>query len=225
MGRAIRKLSFVLVIASAFMAQSAHAALIIYTTRSAWESAAGGPPVIFDNFNDITVDLDLDTPGVTRGSVTYSTPSGGGSILDGGPPFNSNVIVDGTAHLWAQLAVAQPSYTLTFSFSTPVTSWGADVNPAPATPGRSVSVATNGGDSGSFILPSDDNTEFRGFRTTDPFTSVTFSAATDPAGHGIDNVGAHPVPEPRSFAIAGLWALVGGLVLHWRNASAKKRGN
>lgn len=224
MSEAMKWLSLVLVIASVFMAKSVQAAFIVYTTRTAWESAAGGPPAIFDDFNNLAVDLDLDTPGVTRGSVTYSTPLNGWPKLDVAPFDDWRSDVNGTPFL-AALLHSDPPHKLTINFAVPVTSWGADVNPNWNDLSDYIWVDTNGADDGSYQLPLADLTEFRGFITNSPFTSMTLSIGYRYGYHGIDNMGAHPVlvPEPCSFANAGLWALVGGLALRWRNAAAKKR--
>ncbi len=219
-----RKLSLVVLTAFAFSAQVIHAALFNFADRTAWETAAGGPPSIVDNFNDLTVDLELDSPGVTRGAITYSTPQYGQLFLNAHPGAAASVltVVDGTEYLAAWL-VNNPANILTISFSSPVTSWGADINPHSSDVGKSILVSTDRGESYVMYLPSTDKTEFRGFTTTEPFTYVTFDTDASFAYHGMDNVGAHAVPEPSSFAITGVLAFLGGVVLR-RRKNDKQRG-
>lgn len=186
----------------------AQAAITVFTDRASWEAAAGGTPALFEDFNSVGSDVQLN-PGVTLGLLTFTSTSPVLSRLDA-PPLIPETSVNGTSYLAAQLDNGVESITIDITGQA-VISWGADVNPHPFDINSLILVSTNGGDNGAFFLPPGDLSEFRGFIADNPFTQVTFSSAVGFAEHGWDNLGMHlpAVPEPGS----GL--LLAGLLLGW----------
>jgi hypothetical protein len=183
---------------------------VVFTDRTAWESAAGGSPDITDDYNDLTADVYLST-NPDRGAYTPSSNYATGSRLDDYPSsIYAENNVDGTDFLLAFIRDDDFYEYITFTFDSPVISWGADIDPGAYT-SRQIDFNTNGGDTGYYTTPSADNAEFRGFVATNPFTSVDFSVASGFTAQGLDNFGAHSIPEPTTLCLLASGALILGI--------------
>jgi hypothetical protein len=192
-----------------------------FTDRASWEAAAGGAPSVFDDFNDITQEVVItwNAP-VDRGPYTLSSSPTGYSYLEGPSSYDPNYDLQSppTPYFKAQLDDS-PSTEVRFTFDTPVTSWGADVNPHPNGVGDVVqAVLDSVPHANAYTLPGSDVTAFRGIVSTTPFTTLTLRAQYASAFHGVDNIGAHPIPEPSTFVLT----ILGLLGLAWY--SRRRRG-
>jgi len=121
----------VLILASG-EASSVYAASTVFADRAAWETAAGGAPSIFEDFDSITVDavLPFDVGPFTL--ITSETSS----IIDAAPFITpsdgvpDDYVVDGTTYFRAQTEIDGPTdEVVIINFDTPVISWGVDLNP------------------------------------------------------------------------------------------------
>ena len=184
----------------------AQAALVVYTSEGAFDTAA-----LEFGTQDFTDDLNSGSKSGSTVTLTDVTISGGG--IAAFPNGNNTNKADGTGYLRFQVNENRP---VTFTFNTPVIAFGFDINPRSQGIDDLFSVDTSaGGASGSFSMPSSDITEFRGFVSDSVFTTFTLSdagSATD--FYGIDNLVAYSaVPEPSTYAaILGLVCLGGVIV-------------
>ncbi len=180
------------------LAIPAHAIPTLFTDRAAWEVAAGGTPDIYEDFDAFP---EIGPPSghlVDAGTFTVQGASGN---IDAGM-LDMQTLVDLTPYYRASLISggAEPD-VVTYVFDLPVSSWGADTNPHGDNPWNSVNFLTDAGESGSFLLGAD-ITEFHGFTTLLPFTTVTFSTTDPGLTYGQDNAAAHySVPEPSTAAM------------------------
>jgi len=192
----------------AILPSPAFSAITSYTDRASWEAAAGGAPSVLDDFNDISQEAiyTWNTP-VDRGPYTLlSTP--GYSYLEGPTTYDANYDVDSppSPYFKAQLDATVPTEVV-FTFDNPMTSWGADVNPHPASVGDVVQVVLDSFTYGNaYTLPATDVTAFRGIISTTPFTTIKLRAQNTYAYHGVDNLGAH-IPEPATLSLLALGGL------------------
>jgi hypothetical protein len=142
---------------------------------------------------------------------------GSGSRIDALPFFDASdtptpddYMVDGTTYFLASTENATLAEGVVVNFDQPVISWGVDQNPHPLDVGDVFHFITDTGETGIWALPATNTTEFRGFVTSMPFTSVVFSFGTGSGGifveAGWDNVGSHiaSIPEPTTLLLLGL---------------------
>lgn len=171
-------------------AQSTNGAIVTYSDRSAWTTGAGGGTgTLVDN---------LDSGGFTRTGYTIS-----GTGLGAHPNFNAQTSINGSGYLRAFLEDSGTPTTVIFTFSSPITAMGYDLNPQGFNLGATVNFAIDGTPAGTYNLPGTDVNGFQGFVSTTPFTSLTLSTTGGSAWHGIDNLEAFvSVPEPAGMALA-----------------------
>ncbi len=186
---------------------TANAAVVQYSSRTDWRIAAGG------GTGDITDNLNAGT--LTRSAFTL-TQDATGSIA-AFPNSNAVNAIDGTGYL--RLLLNDPADFVTFTFSSPITALGYEVNPRSVEVGVVFAFAVNGTATGTYSLPATDITEFRGFVSNTPFTTFTITMSATASFQGIDNVEAFTsVPEPGSAAagVAGALLVVAPLLRRCR---------
>jgi hypothetical protein len=173
------------------------AAVIQYSNLTDWRTAAGG------GTGDITDDFNAGT--LTRSAFALTQDATGSiAAFPNGNPVNT---IDDTGYL--RLLLDSPTDFVTFTFSSPITALGYEVNPRSAEVGVVFAFAINGTATGTYSLPATDNSEFRGFVSDTPFTTFTITMSATASWQGIDNVEAFTsVPEPAAatagFALAML---------------------
>jgi hypothetical protein len=181
-----------------------------YTDRASWEAAAGGAPSIFEDFNDISQEVIVtwNAP-VDRGPYTLSSNPTGYSYLEGPSTYDANYDVESPPTPYFKVQLDNTASTeVTFTFDNPVTSWGADVNPHPNSVGDVVQVVLDSVSYGNaYTLPGTDVTAFRGIISATPFTTIKLRAQNTYGYHGVDNFGAHLVPEPSTLVLAAVGLL------------------
>jgi hypothetical protein len=198
-------------------AQSASAATITLFDRAAFQAAVLGGTITqqtFDGFAD-------GTPLGTVGGVTYSASGGTVVVTD---TFLTTTFPHGigSTSTSSSLCCFFPgSETSTFTFTSPVSAFGIDINTFAATAGA-YSGTLNIGDvvSSAFdTFPGTFTGQFLGFISDTPFTSVTISANTG-FSYTLDTLvfgdaraiidANTAVPEPTTLALmgGGLLALV-----------------
>jgi len=187
---------------AAGVAQS-QAAVVNYTSRSAWTTASGGgAPAISDTFSSGTFARTGYTITGTAG-VLGSFPLDPTSVPQG--PATS---VDGTFYFKSFIDNSGGQRQVTFTFSSPIMALGYDVNPQPTNLGAQIHFLLNGTITSSFNLPASDVTAFRGFTSSTPFTTFRMTTPTGAAWHGIDNLQAFTtIPEPSETVAIGAVAL------------------
>lgn len=189
---------------------SAYADIEVFTDRMSWENAVGDVPEIFEDFNDIAEDtpLPFSDGGLTLAATEASSFIDAEPFLMPSDGTEDDYVVDGTTYFRAQTEILRPGVEIVMvSFGRHVISWGVDLNPHSSDLGDKISFQTSTGETGTWILPLSDTTEFRGFIADVPFTSVIFFFNTDSFGSfaesGWDNVAAHlafpgpPISIPR----------------------------
>ncbi len=189
------------------------AAVVQYSNRTDWQTAAGG------GAGDITDDFNAGT--LTRSAFTLTQDVTGSIAFF--PNANSVNAIDGTGYL--RLLLNDPADFVTFTFNSPITALGYEVNPHSATVGVVFSFAVNGTAAGSYSLPATDITEFRGFVSDTPFTTFTLTTAATDSRQGIDNVEAFTsVPEPVAATAVGALVLLAVAPLLRRWESGRRTG-
>lgn len=216
-------------------AGTARAGIVSYTDRPTWQTAAG-PLSGTEDFNGFTADAQFRTTTVAANNMTIAGSTGFNgddtNLIDAAPFVFGGFYVfpDNSSYLLGDLV---DGATITFTFTRPLTAWGADFTGiADGRPTRLDVFDTSSVLIGSIALASDDLAElqFYGFTTTGGDT-VGSIVLVNPGGandvFGIDNigfvaVGATAVPEPSSLALAGLAGLAGlvGLAARGRKARA-----
>lgn len=191
-------LIFFQVIGVFFCLPFCHAAAV-YSDRSTWETAAGGSSDILEDFNTVSTDTALP---VSLDSISLSITGGTRSTIDASPyiapsdGIADDYLVNGTTYFLATTTRdSRTDEKITIIFNRPFISWGVDLNPHSGDLNDGVNFTTNSGESGTYYLPASDTTEFRGFVTQTPFTSITFSFNSNSVGNyaeaGWDNLSAH----------------------------------
>jgi len=191
---------------------TAEAALIFsHTDRSAWEAAAGGAPDFTEDFNAIPGGLLIPvSPPIVVGTLTIegaSKPATSIPSLANSPLGDQSV--DGSLYILVRVgAASEYDESITFTFDTPISAFGFDLNSNPLPVGDPINFATNGSGGGTFALPATDiTTEFRGFVFDTPFTSFTLTSSEIQPTWGLDNLVAFSIPEPATLGLMGLGAL------------------
>jgi hypothetical protein len=182
------------------------AAVVQYSNRTDWQTAAGG------GTGDITDDFNAGT--LTRTSFTLTKDAT--ASIAAFPNSNAVNTIDGTGYL--RLNINEPADFVTFTFSSPITALGYEVNPRIEEVGVVFAFAVNGTAAGTYSLPATDITEFRGFVSDTPFTTFTITMSATASFQGIDNLEAFTsVPEPASATACAALVLLAVAPLLSRN--------
>lgn len=202
-----RKIGTTLAIALFATATGASAATITtYTDRASFAAAAGTTAT--ETFNSYVNDVSFGASSISVGPMTLSASlaSGSANLIDV-PPFTTNEAnVDGTPSLNVLTLNGTTPGTMTITFSSPITAFGADFSQFNDEIPRTQIVI----DLVSTLSPptTTGQTSFFGFVSDTAFTTVTFVAAFDADAFGIDNVTystatTAPTPEPATLALLG----------------------
>jgi len=190
----MKKTTLVLACSVLALASVAPAAVVEYTSRTAWETAAGGAPTLTDNYNDIASDVTVGSNVIGRDGYSLT----GAMWLDAAPflYIGGDMTIDGTSDVLKVDA-------LLLTFANPTMTFGADWMVGGGSQNWTLNYTTNGGDSGSFQMPWDSHSaEFNGIIATNEFTTVQFSAVS--FWGAMDNLAAHPIPEPATMSLLAL---------------------
>ena len=186
---------------------AAWSSVVAYTTKSSFDAAAGTTAI--QTFNSFTADTffaptPVVLPGFTLSATSVSINNGNKIDV---PPFEFPASIDGST---AVFGFVGSGITVTFTFTTPILSFGAgfdDLN----TPGTTTISAA-----GQTLTPPmtvSGQMTFYGFVSTTPFTTVTFANNATTDGFYMDNlqfglapVAAVPEPEETLLIAAGFLA-------------------
>jgi len=188
------------------------AEIVTYTSRPAWDAAAGTPG-FFEDFEGFSVDLQFRT--VPREVGPFILEQLGSGVLRNFidvPPvaFPDN---NGTAHASLYTDFGTTRVAMTFPKSA-LLAWGADFYGADDAEGLELNLLRPDGSSLT-SLPVPVSTGFFGFVTTEPVGQIVFASRTNipgalGEGFGLDNITGVfgvPVPEPSSFILGALGLL------------------
>ena len=196
-------------VAFGVMTVDAQSAFVLYTDRAQWQSAPGGAPDFFEDFNAFTATTTVLPQVVAGGGLTVSRQNGS-SYIDA-PPYDALSQTPTSPYLRTQLSTPGTD-RLMFTFASPVISWGTDMNPRASDLGRTLNVSLDGSFAGTYSLPSVGAVEFRGLIAAAPFKTLSIETAGGFAHQGIDNLAAHlpaqaPAPATLALIAAGLLGL------------------
>lgn len=205
--------------ASVLSLASAHAALTIFTDRTAYLSALGGS-LVEETFDSILVDthfrnttlqfdhFSVGYSGVIRGNQFNLIDAG--APVSGNNPFNSTALVGGVG----------PGEPLTFALTSPAYAFGGDWARINDTLKRSVFEVA-----GEQVDPGLDLDGFFGVISSTAFSTFTVLGVAFGEGFGLDNVAISfdPIvdPEPVPLPAAGL-LFAGGAFAAYRRHKAKR---
>jgi len=191
---------------------SASASITTYD-RAGFGAAVGA--VTVQNFDSITVGTILGT----LNGVTYGASNGQPIVT------NSYLTTTGSNSLASTSAgFFGSTETATFTFATPITAFGIDINTFAMLSGDYVGATTNLGNvalSEFDPFPGDSTGQFIGFTSTTPFTTVTLKGLPDPSNnlytYTLDTlVYGSAAPEPSTLAGLGIGLSFLGLVMRKR---------
>jgi hypothetical protein len=175
---------------------TASASITVYTTSAAFTAAVGGP-LNTENFNAGPT----GSAPITVGAIGISNT--GSSLLGVFPNLFSG---SGNSVQWTFSGQGP----MTFTFSSPITAFSADFFDVGTVGATTLSVALNNGDNAALFTGFTGgfgNQQFRGFISTTPFTTITFSNTQPGDFVELDNVQfANNIPEPATLAVFGLMA-------------------
>ena len=211
-------------VAAASMAVPANAATMIFTDRTAFNTAAGATTLV--DFNSFTTEVNFRTTPLDVGpfSIAGSGPGQGSrNRIDIPPAQFPSFDIDGT-NLVNMFVGSQSSVEITFD--APVFAFGADFSRL-----NDGAVRTQISGAGeSFVPPVDGGIRFFGFTSDTAFSNVRFENATGTTnsdGFSLDNVSfasaaVGAVPEPTTWAmmIIGFGA-IGGAMRRRRKVNVK----
>ena len=182
---------------SAVTLVSAQAAPVTYTTRAAFNTAAGSTTL--ENFNAVAVNTDFSSP-LVLGSVTLQAATGvyAHKIEGGSSGFN----IDGTNY--GRVDTGTGIGDMVFTFATGITAFGIDLK-AWNDGGIRTTVLADGV-SVPVTSQADQSARFFGFTSSTAFTTVRFVGNIGDSW-GFDNLSygntSSSVPEPASVALVG----------------------
>ena len=183
-------------LAIAVAGSSAPAAVTVYSTSASF-NAAGGASLPTQNFDGgPTGTTPIVVSGITSTSVSQTTQ------------VSTALFGSGNSLQWS----TNPAGSTTLTFLTPITAFAADFFDVGTVGATTLTAALNNGDNAvlfSGFTGGGGNQQFRGFISTTPFTSITFTNTAGGDFVEIDNVrfGAATVPEPATMAVFGLMAV------------------
>ena len=209
-----------------FTAAPALAAVVTYTSSSAFNAAASGIPLTVENYST-GFDTELISNGGTFHGLTYSFTSGPSGTLTGGiitNEFNSFTGLSLGGHQSGGAEFFFGGDSVTIAFANPVNAVGAFFN-VNANSGNydlasavgTAAVGSASYDTSSFV--------FDGLISTAAFSSVTLSSTSSTLGsYNVPEVelGASPttrVPEPGTLALLGA-GLAGAAAMRRRRKKA-----
>jgi hypothetical protein len=194
------------------LAETTPASITLYTTSGAFNTAVGSGPITVQDFNSVPVTSEP----IPAGGFTIT---GGYSVYNGDATYGTGLSIN-----WY---TANPG-SVVFTFSSPITAFGADFFDVGTNGATTLTAALNNG-AGSVnlfnnFIGATGNQQFRGLISMIPFTTITFTNTQEGDIIELDNArfgtaGAPTTPEPASMAVFGL-AAVGGLALRRRKAKA-----
>jgi hypothetical protein len=194
---------------AAFNAQTAHAQLVVYSGRAAFDSAFPGASVEgWDNYsNGQTI-----ANGSTLNGITYNMNSSNTAQIT----YDHWLTTSGSGALGASnLGYFNTTDAITFSFANPLTAFAIDINTFDQTAGDYTATLNNGAVIGSAYDPFSEAAwpwpgyytgESIDFSDSTPFTSVTISDV-GPDGYTLDTLQyvdpprTSAVPEPSTIAL------------------------
>ena len=197
-------------------ASAAPAAIVTYTNRAAFDATfANAGRENWDGFAHGTVIPN----GTTVNGITYNSSFGDAMV--------TNVFAATTdPNTLGQSADGFffPQDTMTFTFSSPLSAFGIDINTFATDNGAYTATTNNGDVISSFFdpFPGFGTGQFIGFLSTVPFTSVTITASDPDNGLSftLDTLRAQVAPEPGTLAVFGLMAMGAFGVRHRLNTPA-----
>ena len=182
----MKRVSTLVVIALALSSAAANAAVIYYTSQPAF--AAAVPQYNVENFEDTAL-----APGLV--SITSTAP-------EFAYPYLASYAFSGELVLHDR---PSPSAYSVFTFSSPITGFGAFFDLAPGGAGMGLKLTLDGSTLLGTEIPNSTSGTFWGFTSDTPFTTVRFDAGTQPgSGETFDMKDLQfSVPEPSTFVMLG----------------------
>ena len=188
---------FLVAICFAAVPVAAHAVIIPYASRAAFDAAFPGSVVEnWDGFAAGTVFPD----GTTANGITYTSSAGNAVVTNVFATTTSpNGLGDTSAGFFAS------ADTILFGFSNPRSAFGVDINTFAEVSGAYTATTSGGDVVGSVFnpFPGVSTGQFVGFSSDSPFSSITIAAASG-FTYTLDTLRAtSAVPEPGSLALLG----------------------
>lgn len=178
---------------------SASAAVTTYTTRASFDAAVG--PTSSVNFNSYVVNTPFHTVAIDVGPFTLSmigSPDTSYNFIDVAPPNSAETDVNGTTNMRV-FTDNNPPGDLLFTFDSPIYAFGADFRSLNDVELRT-QILVAGDNLVPPVQPSSGMLTFYGFKSTTPFTTITFHGVANDV-YGADNVSFGGVPEPSTLAL------------------------
>jgi len=197
-------------IALLVIAAPASATTIPFASRAAFDAAF--PGAIYETWDSYAAGTTIANGGTLKG-ITYNSSAGIAVVQNN---FLNSTPPNGLGR--TPINFFDSADTIQFTFGTPLTAFGIDINTFATASGAYTATTNNGDVVGSFFnpFPGAGTGQFVGFSSTVPFTSVTIAT---PAGstYTLDSLRAVPVPEPATIALLGT-GLAGALAARRRRS-------
>lgn len=191
---------------------AANAAITVYTTAGSFNTATSGGSITTQNFDAVPT----GGPPINAGGFTIT---GGYSVNNSSALFGSGRSI--------QWSTSNPN-SVVFTFGSPITAFAADFFDLGTVGATTLNVLLNNGAGNADLVNGftggSGNNQFRGFVSTIPFTTITFTNTANGDFVEIDNARfgqANPVPEPISLVVFG-GLIVGGAGIALRRRMTAK---